>query len=165
MRGTDKFLGSDTGFLQLLFDGDWLIPLPLKFSLFTRVQGGFTLLSDPLHDLPPSVRFFAGGDRSIRGYAYQSLGPHDASGNVAGGKHLLVGSVELERAIAKIWAVAVFYDVGNAFSHFGKIDPHHGVGFGIRLYTPIGPIRLDLARQVGVKDPKFRVHFTVGFGL
>lgn len=165
LRGTDKFLGSDTGFLQLLFDGDWLIPLPLKFSLFTRVQGGFTLLSDPLHDLPPSVRFFAGGDRSIRGYAYQSLGPHDASGNVAGGKHLLVGSVELERAIAKIWAVAVFYDVGNAFSHFGKIDPHHGVGFGIRLYTPIGPIRLDLARQVGVKDPKFRVHFTVGFGL
>jgi len=165
LRGTDKFLGSDSGFLQFLFNGDLIIPLPFQFSLFTRVQGGFTLLGDPLRDLPPSVRFFAGGDRSVRGYAYQSLGPRDEIGKVVGGKHLLVGSVEFERTIAKIWAVAVFYDVGNAFNNFGKIDPQHGVGAGIRLYTPIGPIRLDLARQVGVKDPKFRIHLTVGFGL
>lgn len=165
LRGTDEFLGSDTSFLQFLFNGDLIIPLPFQFSLFTRVQGGFTLLSDPLHDLPPSVRFFAGGDRSIRGYAYQSLGPKNASGKVIGGKHLLVGSIELERAIAKIWSLAAFYDVGNAFNNFGKIGPQHGVGVGIRLYTPVGPIRLDLARQIGVKDPKFRIHLTVGFGL
>lgn len=165
LRGTDEFLGSDTGFLQFLFNGDLIIPLPFQFSLLTRIQGGITLLSDPLRDLPPSVRFFAGGDRSIRGYAYQSLGPRDGSGKVIGGKHLLVGSIEIERPIAKIWSLAAFYDVGNAFSHFGEINPQHGVGLGIRLYTPIGPIRLDLARQVGVKDPKFRIHFTVGFGL
>ena len=165
LRGTDEFLGSDTGFLQFLFNGDLIFPLPFQFSLFTCAQGGFTLLNDPLRDLPPSVRFFAGGDRSVRGYAYQSLGPRDASGKVVGGKHLLVGSIELERAIAKIWSLAVFYDVGNAFNNFGKIDPQHGVGVGIRLYTPVGPIRLDLARQVGVRDPDFRIHFTVGFGL
>jgi translocation and assembly module TamA len=165
LRGTDEFLGSDTGFLQFLFEGDLILPLPLEVFLLARGQGGFTLLSDPLRDLPPSVRFFAGGDRSIRGYAYQSLGPRDASGKVIGGKHLLVGSVELERRIAKIWGVAAFYDAGNAFNNFGKIDVQQGVGVGLRLYTPVGPIRLDLARQVGVKDPDFRIHLTVGFGL
>ncbi len=165
MRGTGKFLGSDTGFLQCLIGGDLILPLPFQFFLYTRAQGGFTLLSDPLRDLPPSVRFFAGGDWSLRGYGYQSLGPRDESGKVVGGKHLLTGSIELERRISNAWAVAAFYDVGNAFNHFGKIDPHHGVGMGVRLFTPIGPLRLDLAHQLGIKDPGFRIHFTVGFGL
>jgi translocation and assembly module TamA len=163
-RGAAQIFGSDTNFLQLLLNGDAIIPLPFRFSLLTRIEGG-TTLSNSLEDLPPSVRFFAGGDRSVRGYAYQSLGPKDAFGDVTGGKHLLVGSIELEKAIAKIFGVAAFYDVGNAFNSFGHMDLQQGVGLGIRIYTPVGPIRLDLARQVGVKDPDFRIHFTVGFGL
>jgi len=163
-RGAAQILGSDTNFLQFLVNGDGLIPLPGRFSLLMRVEGG-TTLADSLEDLPPSVRFFAGGDRSVRGYAYQSLGPKDAFGDVTGGKHLLVGSIELEKAIAKIFGVAAFYDVGNAFNSFGHMNLQQGVGLGIRIYTPVGPIRLDLARQVGVKDPDFRIHFTVGFGL
>lgn len=165
LRGTGEFFGSDTRFLQFLTGADLIIPLPFQFTLFSRGQAGFTFLSDPLRELPPSVRFFAGGDRSIRGYAYQSLGPRDRSGKVAGGRHLLIGSVELERAIGKIWALAAFYDVGNAFNDFKDIDPQQGAGLGIRLYTPIGPIRLDLAYQLGVKDPDFRIHLSVGFGL
>ena len=165
MRGTDEFLGSDAGFLQTLANGDLLVPLPWRFSLFARAQGGFTILSDPFRDLPASVRFFAGGDRSVRGYAYQSLGPKDAAGDVIGGKHLLVGSIELERPISKIFGLAAFYDVGNAFNDFGNMNLQQGAGIGIRVYTPVGPIRLDLARQIGVDHPRFRVHFTVGFGL
>lgn len=163
-RGAAQILGSDTNFLQFLMNGDAMIPLPFRFSLLMRIEGG-TTLADPLENLPPSVRFFAGGDRSVRGYAYQSLGPKDAFGDVTGGKHLLVGSIELEKAIAKIFGVAAFYDVGNAFNSFGHMNLQQGVGLGIRIYTPVGPIRLDLARQVGVKDPDFRIHFTVGFGL
>jgi translocation and assembly module TamA len=165
MRGTDKFLGSDTGFFQTLVNGDLLVPLPWRFSLLARSQGGFTILSDPFRDLPASVRFFAGGDRSVRGYAYQSLGTKDAEGNVIGGKHLLVGSIELERPILKIFGLAAFYDVGNAFNTFRNMDLQQGAGIGIRVYTPVGPIRLDLARQIGVRHPDFRVHFTVGLGL
>lgn len=165
MRGTDEFLGSNTGFFQILVNGDLLMPLPWRFSLLARAQGGVTILSDPFRDLPASVRFFAGGDRSVRGYAYQSLGPKNAVGDVIGGKHLLVGSVEIERPISKIFGLAAFYDVGNAFNDFGNMDLKHGAGIGVRVYTPVGPIRLDLARQFGVDHPKFRVHFTVGFGL
>jgi len=163
-RGAAQIVGSDTNFLQLLWNGDALIPLPFRFSLLSRIEGG-TTLSNRLEDLPPSVRFFAGGDRSVRGYAYQSLGPRDANGDVTGGKHLLVGSIELEKAIAKIFGVAAFYDVGNAFNSLDHMDLQQGVGLGIRLYTPVGPMRLDIARQIGVKDPDFRIHFTVGFGL
>ena len=165
MRGTDEFLGSDTGFFQTLVNGDLLVPLPWQLSLLARVQWSFTILSDPFRDLPASVRFFAGGDRSVRGYAYQSLGPKNAVGDVIGGKHLLVGSFEIERPISKIFGLAAFYDVGNAFNDFGNMDLQQGTGIGVRVYTPVGPIRLDLARQIGVRHPEFRVHFTVGLGL
>ena len=128
-------------------------------------QGGITLLSDPLSDLPPSLRFFAGGDQSVRGYAYQSLGPRDATGQVVGGKHLLVGSVELERALFKDWGVSTFYDAGNAFDSFTEVSLLQGAGVGLHYYTPVGALNLSLARQIGVDDPGFRIHFTVGFEL
>jgi translocation and assembly module TamA len=141
-----------------------LIPLPLRFSLFLRALAGTTWCSS-LEALPPSVRFFAGGASTVRGYDYQSLGPKDIFGNVIGGKHLLVGNIELERGISKLFGVAAFYDVGNAFNSLNQMDLQQGVGLGVRLYTPVGAMRLDLARQINVKDPGFRVYFTVGFEL
>ncbi len=121
LRGTHPMLGSDTGLLQIISAGSWLVPLPWRLSLHTRAKAGFTLLNDPLSDLPPSLRFFAGGDQSVRGYSYQSLGPTDATGQVVGGKHLLDGSVELERALFSDWGVSVFYDAGNAFDSFTEM--------------------------------------------
>jgi translocation and assembly module TamA len=164
-RGTHPVLGSDTDFLQFLMNGNVIVPIPYRFFLLFRAQAGFTLQKDRLADVPPSVRFFAGGDNSVRGYAYQSLGPRDASGEVVGGRHLLVGSAEIEKRLWKNWGVAAFYDAGNAFNTFKGIDLQQGAGLGIRYFTPVGPIRLDLARQVGVRDPDFRIHLTVGFGL
>ena len=101
----------------------------------------------------------------MRGYDYQSLGPKDIFGNVTGGKHLLVGNLELERGISKLFGFAAFYDVGNAFNNLNQMDLQQGAGLGVRLYTPVGTMRLDLARQVNVEDPGFRVYFTVGFEL
>ena len=124
-----------------------------KFSLFLRGQAGATWQNDPLRDIPPSLRFFAGGDQSVRGYGYQRLGPEDASGDVVGGKNLLVGSVELERALGKDWGVVLFYDAGNAFDSFSDYRIYEGAGLGVRRYTPIGPVKVDLARQIGVDDP------------
>jgi translocation and assembly module TamA len=165
VRGTDQGLGSDTGFIQFMANGDFIVPLPWRLSLLGRGQLGATAQNEGSADLPISVRFFAGGDRSVRGYAYQSLGPKDDKGDVVGGKHLLVGSIELERAIGKDWGIAAFYDAGNAFNTFSQMDLVQAVGLGGRYYTPVGPIRLDIARQIGVSNPGFRVHLTLGIEL
>ena len=165
LRGTSQQLGSDTKLIQFISAGSFLLPLPWRLSLQTRARAGITLLSDPLSDLPPSLRFFAGGDQSVRGYAYQSLGPLDATGQVAGGKHLLAGSVELERAMFTDWGVSTFYDAGNAFDSFTRVRLFQGAGIGLHYYTPVGALNLSVARQIGVEDPGFRIHFTVGFEL
>ncbi len=164
-RGSGRTLGAETNFLQFLGSGDLLIPLTARLSLIPGVQLGVTWQKDPLTDLPPSLRFYAGGDRSVRGYTYQSLGPKDASGNVIGGKHLLVGSLELEYAVTKNWSMALFYDAGNAFNNFEDLTWPQGAGLGVRYYTPVGPIRVDLARQINVESPGFQLHVGIGFAL
>lgn len=165
IRGTDRIFGSNVSFLQLLASGELLTPLPGRFSVLTRLRAGATTDHEPSEDLPVSVRFFAGGDNSVRGYKYQSLGPKDQSGKVVGGRHLLTGTLELERAVARDWGIAAFYDVGNAFNLWSKMDLAQAVGLGVRYYTIVGPIRLDLARQIDVRKPDYRIHFTVGIGL
>ncbi|MDD4457854.1 MAG: BamA/TamA family outer membrane protein, partial [Syntrophotalea acetylenica] len=93
-----------------------------------------------------------------------SLGPRDDNGDVVGGEYLLVGSLELERALGEKWGLAVFYDVGNAFDDPGHIRLAQGAGLGVRYYTPVGPVRLDIARQVGEDDPSCRIHLSIGYG-
>jgi translocation and assembly module TamA len=165
MRGTSQYLGSGADFLQFIGALDLIRPLPWRFKLLTRVQAGATATNTAADQLPISVRFFTGGDTSVRAYTYNSLGPTDASGEVVGGKNLLVGSIELERAIGKDWGIALFYDVGNAFNDFSKIEWAQGAGIGGRYYTVIGPIKLDVARQINVPKPDWRIHFSVGLEL
>ncbi len=164
LRGGHQFAGSDTGLLQLLLAGNFMLPLPGRWTLLVRGEGGGTLQNEPLQDIPVSLRFFAGGDQSVRGYAYKSLGPENDDGDVIGGKHLLVGSIELERAIGENWGAAVFYDVGNAFNSFSDLDLAEGLGFGVRRYTPIGPVKVDVAWDISEPDPGFRFHLSIGFG-
>jgi translocation and assembly module TamA len=165
VKGSHEYLFSDTNFIQCSVDANTIMQMPLSFLLFIRMRGAVTFLDGSIDDMPASLRFFTGGDRSVRGYDYQSLGPKDSKGEVIGGKHLLVGSAELERAIYKNWGVAVFYDVGNAFDEFSDMDLHEAAGIGLRYYTPIGAIRLDYARQIGVDDPDDKIHITVGLEL
>lgn len=165
VRGASRALGSDTDFLQFLGEIELIRPLPWRCKLLTRFQVGLTGTNKSAEDLPISVRFFTGGATSVRGYSYNSLGPTDATGSVVGGKNLLVGSVELERAIGKDWGVSLFYDVGNAFNDFSNIGAQQGAGIGGRYYTVIGPIKLDIARQINVPKPDWKVYFAVGLEL
>ena len=164
-RGSTPFLGSDGSFLQLLPQGDAMVPLGNGFSLFLRGQAGVTLENEPLQSLPPSLRFFAGGDNNLRGYAYQSLGPKNPSGRVVGGKNLLVGTLEFEKAFSATWGLAAFYDAGNAFDDFSQFQLKQNAGLGLRIYTPVGPIRLDLAQQIGETDNQYRISLSIGFAL
>jgi translocation and assembly module TamA len=165
VHGTHQLLISDTALVQVLAEGSYLLPLPWRLSLHTRAKAGVTLFSDPLRDIPPSLRYFTGGDQSVRGYDYKSLGPRDASGRVVGGKQLLTGSIELERALFTDWGVSLFYDVGNSFNSYSDIRLFEGAGVGLHYYTSVGALNLAVARPIGVDDTSLHIHFTVGVEL
>jgi translocation and assembly module TamA len=165
MRGSSVFFGSDTGFAQLIADGNAVLPLPWRLSLHLRSRVGTTFLSDPVRDLPPSVRFFAGGDQSVRGFSYQSLGPRNQFDQVIGGKHVLTGTVELERALYQNWGVSLFHDAGNAFNDFTNVRLYQGAGIGVHYYSPVGAINISLAKRLQTPKQIYYIHLTVGFQL
>lgn len=158
LRGASDSILSDTSFIQLYTSGKGIMSWG-RSRLITRFELG-TTLSDEAAELPASVRFFAGGDRSIRGYKYQTLGPRNSNGEVTGGKHLITGSIEYDFPVKNNWRAAIFYDGGNAFSS-EKLDWEQSVGLGFRWLSPIGPIRTDLAHALG-EEGGFRLHITMG---
>jgi translocation and assembly module TamA len=111
--------------------------------------------------LPPSVRFFAGGDNSVRGYDYKTLGPTDSTGAVIGGSELAVASLEYEHNVRPHWSVAMFVDSGNAFDR-GAFDAKTGAGIGARWQSPLGPIRVDVAHPFDDPNTNWRLHITLG---
>lgn len=155
VQGSTAFLLSDLDFLQIRAEGKKIMPLG-KGRILTRVQLG-TTLADQLQELPASLRFFAGGDNSIRGYAFESVGPTDEFGDVVGGRHLIVGSLEYAHPVRENWDVAVFLDAGNAFD-LQKPEFERGVGFGVRWHSIIGTLRFDLATN----GDGVRLHVFVG---
>ncbi|HJV65937.1 MAG TPA: autotransporter assembly complex family protein [Geomonas sp.] len=166
LRGAHQYFGSDSALVQFITDGNAVLPLPWRLSLHVKSRVGLSMLADPLADFPPSIRFFAGGDQSVRGYHYQSLGPRNSLNEVVGGKDLIQGTVELERAIFDKWGVSLFHDAGNAFNDFSSIHLYQGAGVGLHYYTPIGGLHLDLAKRIGTGQANFyMVHFSVGFQL
>ena len=163
-RVSDQRLISDISLIQFLGSGDLLIPLPYRMSVTLRGQAATTLIDNPFDEIPASLRFFAGGDRSVRGYAYQSLGPEDETGSVIGGQHLLTGSIELVKQLGQSWGVALFIDTGNAFDSWKDYLLKSGAGVGVRYATPVGPIQVDLASPIAGEKFSVRLHIGIGFG-
>lgn len=160
LRASSKLLLSDIDFMQVRTHGKLILPLGARGRVLLRGDAGTTAIA-PVEELPASVRFFTGGAQSVRGYAYQSLGPADSQGKVIGGKHLLVGSAEYEYTLRGKFSAALFYDAGNALD--GLDDPlKHGAGFGLRWQSPIGPVRIDLASALSLDKQPWRLHINIG---
>jgi translocation and assembly module TamA len=155
LRGSNSVLGSDSDFLQIRFQAERVWPLAPKWHLLMRGDLGATALSKA-SGLAITQRFFAGGDRSVRGFGKDDLSPVepviDSEGNPrlqkVGGKHLFTGSVELVRDLPwRNLSVAAFGDVGNAFDNFG--DPlMYSVGLGFRLRLPVVSVGIDVAQAL-----------------
>jgi translocation and assembly module TamA len=160
VRGANDVLGSDTNFLQVIAKGKWIWSPSQKARILLRGDLGATE-ERSFDELPPSVRFFAGGDNSVRGYDFEALGPVDTDGEVIGGLSLAVGSVEYEHAVRERWSVAVFVDSGNAFEG-SNFDTKTGAGLGARWQSPLGPIRVDLAHPFDDEDTSWRLHISLG---
>ncbi len=163
IRGASSFLLSDTSFARLLLKGRYLLPLGARGRLDINLELGASWVED--FDLyPSSLRFFAGGDGSVRGYSYKELGPRDDKNIVIGGQHLLTLNLEYDHRVAKSWAVAAFVDAGNAFASddLGKLFV--GAGFGVRWLAPFGALKIDLGWPVSENATLGDAQLYIGFG-
>jgi len=140
---------------------NYLKPLARRLTLALRGEAG-AVLADTREDIPSAYLFRTGGDTSIRGYGFESLGV-EQGGAIVGGRYLVVGSVELIGWFKPQWGVAVFADAGNAWDEIDEFDPVVGYGTGLRWRSPLGNLSLDVAW--GEQQDELRVHFTVGILL
>lgn len=162
---------SDTQFLSTRVQFRGVLPLDdlwsdaprRKYRLLGRIEQG-VVVSRNFELLPPSQRFFAGGDDSVRGYGYQSIGPRNANGKVVGGRYLTVGSAEIEYALTKSWGLATFVDGGGA-DDVPQVSLHYGAGVGVRYRAPFGSVAVDLAHPFDQDESPVRLHLGVRVGL
>jgi len=162
LRGAATELLSDTTFAQGVLHLKGVYAFNDTSRIIARSDVGATVIDANIDQLPTSLRFFTGGDASVRGYAYNSIGPTDAEGDVIGGKNLLIASLEYEHRVWDGWSLAAFVDSGDAFDG-ATPEMKTGVGMGVRWRSPVGPVRLDFAS--GLDQPPgdtFRFSFSIG---
>ena len=165
LSGSPATLGSDASYLRFYARGERVWPIQGPWFLRLRGELGTSWVDD-FSELPGSQRFFAGGDRSVRGFALDSLSPKDpnappGSGNKGiGGRHKLVGSIEIERDLPRDLRGAVFFDTGNAFDDWNT-PLEYSVGVGIRLRLPMLLIGIDVAQALSEPDKKPRLHLNI----
>ncbi len=160
-------LGGDTKYYRVVGDTSWFLPLPLfNWVLGTRAMAGY-IEGWGGEQAPIFERFFLGGVNSLRGQRTRSVGPKDPQGNVIGGNSELLFSAELLIPVFPRFRFALFFDAGNAYGFGKSFDPTDlrlGAGIGLRFFSPLGPLRLDvgynLDREPGEKD--YQIHFAVG---
>lgn len=148
-HGAADSLLSDTSFLSVNANWRSVYSLGHRTRLLLHAELGAIHASE-FRKLPPTQRFFTGGARTVRGYSYKELAPRDARGNIVGGRYLAAGSVEIDHLFAGNFGGAVFIDAGNVANHFPP-ELRRDVGIGLRYRTPIGMVRVDVARTLN--DP------------
>ena len=156
--GASEVLLSDTSFLRLHGRYTRYFSAGDKGRIVLRGELG-SVLADSRDGIPTDFLFRAGGDNSIRGYAYQSLG-RAIGGGVASVRHLATASAEYNYFFDRNWGMALFVDAGDAADTPASLSPVFGYGLGARYRSPVGPINLDLA--YGEATEAWRLHFALG---
>ena len=152
---------STEGFGRVVVQAAAWYPIDRNNQLAFRAEAGAVLASSR-QGVPSVLLFRTGGDTTVRGYAYQSLGV-ELGDAIVGGRYYAVASAEAIRWIDATWGIAAFVDAGNAVDSLSDFKVVFGYGLGARLRTPIGPFRLDVA--YGEETRKVRVHFSVGLNF
>ena len=171
---SDEAFGSNVEFTQVYLASrrSYLVSDRLKVHL--RAEAGYTdakvdnfeIIADgepfalSLTQLPNFYRFKAGGSMSVRGYGFERL-----SNNDVGSNNILTASAEAEYRFLDSWSAALFADIGNAFNDWDDPDLKRGIGIGIRWYSIIGEVRVDVAQALDFNDRPWRLHITIGTPL
>ena len=140
-------------------------PLPGQWFAIARAEVAQIVAADQV-GLPEKLRYRAGGDESVRGYGLENLGPVDIYGNPTGGKVMASASLELAHNLLPSMPAllgAAFFDLGQAAPSWAELKPNYGYGLGLRYRSPLGTLRLDLARAH--QPQTWRLHFSVGIAL
>ena len=163
VMGSKEDMLANADFLQTTLQAKGIYTFWEQWRLIGRSEIGTTLVDD-IYAISPSLRFYAGGDQSVRGYGYKKIAPTDDEGNLLGGKNLLTYSLEVERNLIEQWSGAVFYDSGTVSDTFAGGTMHSDAGVGLRWNGIFGQIRLDLAKALD-EEGSWRIHFTMGADL
>ncbi|MFT5756996.1 MAG: translocation and assembly module TamA [Alteromonadaceae bacterium] len=173
LEGSYEKLYSEISFLRFNARWKYISLLAPKHRFVTRAEVGYVIVKNNVGaELSPSLRFYAGGDQSIRGFAYQSVGPkltlsqgsNAGEKIVTGGTNMLVASVEYQYYFTNHWRGALFAD-GGSVNNQDKLDFVYSIGSGIHYISPIGPIRFALGYPLSAENPSWRVHFSIGAEL
>ncbi len=171
MRVASNDIQSTVNFQRFLLTGGLIRPLLEQSRFILRGEIGL-LKTDSFSEVPPPQRFYAGGARNVRGYAYRKLGAQDTAGSPTGGSSYVFASAEIDTLVYKNFGLAIFYDTGSlsevgSLSTSGNNDgfgtelkPSAGIGF--RWKSPVGVLRIDFATPLKEKDKHFQVHFSIG---
>ncbi|MGH8718821.1 MAG: autotransporter assembly complex protein TamA [Burkholderiales bacterium] len=161
VSGASELLLSDQTFARTYGKAAWFYPFANFGRLLVRGEIG-VVWADSRDGIPTDFLFRTGGDQSVRGYEYQSLGVREGEA-IVGGRYLAVGSVEYVQLLTENWGAAIFYDYGDAADEVDELDFVSGYGIGARYRSPVGPINVDLAYGEDVSE--FRLHLSVGFSF
>lgn len=168
IEGAHLKAGSDNTFFKIHGRWNYITTLAPKHRLVTRAELG-AIYVDRDAELAPSLRFYAGGDQSIRGFAYQSIGstipsssdPEHAVSIVIGSTRLMVASIEYQYYITEKWRIALFSDGGSA-ANKGEFNPVYSLGSGLHYISPVGAIKLDYAYGIDGDNINGRLHINLG---
>jgi outer membrane protein insertion porin family len=167
-------LGGDKDFYKITGLADFFFNYNKTLVLELKTIGGWAKEYDDSTSVPIYERFFAGGANTVRGYKERSIGPRDANtGDPIGGEAMLVANAELTYPVFKNFKVAAFYDIGNVWhstdTNIKAEDFKAGAGVGVRVKTPIGPVKVDLGYPLDKAHPgdkqKMRFHFSMTRGF
>lgn len=157
--GAHRAVLSDRSFVRLYAKGARYYAVQSRATLMFRSELGYVVAGERT-GIPIEYLFKTGGDQSVRGYGYQTIGAPDAGG-IAAGRYLAVASSEYTYWFRPQWGAATFYDIGTASDTRAQLDWFSGYGIGARWRSPVGPVSLDVAYGKAVH--KYRLHFSLGF--
>lgn len=168
IEGAHLNAGSDNSFFRVHGRWNYITTLKANHRLVARAELG-AIYVDRDAQLAPSLRFYAGGDKSIRGFAYQSIGstipsssdPDEAVPIVVGGARLMVASIEYQYYLNNKWRIALFSD-GGSVANKGEFKPVYSIGSGLHYMSPVGAIKFDLAYGINDDAKKWRIHINLG---
>lgn len=159
----NKMWLSDVNFISLRASTAWIRTFAENHRIYVRGEVGW-LNTNNLERIPPALRFFAGGDRSVRGYGYKKISPKNADGELIGGSRLATASLEYQYQVYPKWWIASFFDSGLAADSFATNELRYGAGMGVRWASPVGAIKLDIATPIRDKDNSRNIQFYIGLG-